>query len=185
MQKPINLLYTNEYLLLSNTFLQCLSENQSKNHSKSELNNLTKSFITATLLLSYDISTSSSNLDVDALVTNWKIGKFNLPDVDPENISSIISLKNKQKLKILLRRTYRLIFEEPGSNKKLYYMGYRSSTTHPVLDNYYSSSQGVKELRKKHGSKCFNKKILGAGGQSPPVKQATKLYSMKSFIMKL
>lgn len=65
----------------------------------------------------------------------------------------------KQKAKIYY--TYRLTSQKPGSNIKQYYMGYRGCTTHPFLDNYYSSSDLVKELKRQHGSFCFKKKILG------------------------
>lgn len=40
-------------------------------------------------------------------------------------------------------------------------MGYRGCRTHPLLDQYYSSSEVIKELKQKHGSSCFTKKILG------------------------
>ena len=65
----------------------------------------------------------------------------------------------KQRSKIYY--TYRLTYQEPGSKIKKYYMGYRGCTTHPLLDEYYSSSDLVKELKRKHGSKCLKKKILG------------------------
>lgn len=70
------------------------------------------------------------------------------------------SIENKKK-KAKIYYTYRLTYQETGNNTKQYYMGYRGCTTHPFLDEYYSSSDLVKQLKRQHGSKCFKKKILG------------------------
>lgn len=81
----------------------------------------------------------------------------NLPN-SSENVANKSKTK-EQKPKIYY--TYRLTYQEPGSDIKQYYMGYRGCITHPLLDEYYSSSNLVKELKRQHGSKCFKKKILG------------------------
>jgi hypothetical protein len=87
------------------------------------------------------------------LLQNW----HNLPN-SSENVDNKSKTK-KQKPKIYY--TYRLTYQEPGCDIKQYYMGYRGCSTHPLLDEYYSSSDLVKELKRQHGSKCLNKKILG------------------------
>lgn len=40
-------------------------------------------------------------------------------------------------------------------------MGYRGCITHPFVDQYYSSSKKIKQLKREDGSSCYVKKILG------------------------
>jgi hypothetical protein len=60
------------------------------------------------------------------LLQNWD----NLPN-SSENVENKSKTK-KQKPKIYY--TYPLTYQEPGSDIKQYYMGYRGCTTHPLLD---------------------------------------------------
>jgi hypothetical protein len=69
--------------------------------------------------------------------------------------------------KILMKRvfyTYRLTcldLDYRSKNTEIYYMGYRSTTTLPIFDVYYSSSKKVKKLVASLGKSKFSKKILG------------------------
>ena len=142
--KTSNLLYKIEYVLLSQLFFVWIryeDKNQSKKCSKSELNSFNTAFITVAQLLCYDKNNRYTNLEVE-------------PFLETQS-----NLKTKKQPKLYY--TYRLTFQKPGSEKKQYYMGYKGCTTHPLLDQYYSSSKLVKALTKKHGLECFTKKILG------------------------
>jgi hypothetical protein len=68
-------------------------------------------------------------------------------------------LKKQKGLKIYY--TYRLTLKKEGQNTNQYYMGYRSCSTSPNLDKYYSSSKQVHNWIKQNGLNCVTKKILG------------------------
>nr|YP_007507255.1 GIY-YIG endonuclease [Gonium pectorale]BAM85942.1 GIY-YIG endonuclease [Gonium pectorale] len=72
--------------------------------------------------------------------------------------------QNSQILNKKIFYTYRLTCIDDtykNNNTEIYYMGYRSTKTLPVLDDYYSSSKTVKNLIASVSKTKFKKKILG------------------------
>lgn len=58
--------------------------------------------------------------------------------------------------------TYRLTYIDPITKQKFYYMGWRTGgEKDPREDNYFSSSEIVKNLIKEQGVQNFSKKLLG------------------------
>jgi hypothetical protein len=55
--------------------------------------------------------------------------------------------------------TYRITCTHPESVERYYY-GFRKSSVHPSLDQYWSSSKYVKEAISKYGKDAFKKKII-------------------------
>jgi hypothetical protein len=76
-----------------------------------------------------------------------------------DNDDTLEKKTNVHKTKIYY--TYRLTYQDPNTNIKQYYMGYRGCPTNPFFDAYYSSSELVQNLIKTNGINCFTKKILG------------------------
>ena len=85
----------------------------------------------------------------------FKLKQFLLQDWQNLPNDSLNQNTSQEKDKLKIYYTYRLTYQEPGSNIKKYYIGYRGGRTLPHLDNYYSSSKTVKTLQKKY----FEKKI--------------------------
>ena len=58
--------------------------------------------------------------------------------------------------------TFRLTYIDPITKQKFYYMGWRTGgEKDPREDNYFSSSEIVKNLIKEQGVQNFSKKIIG------------------------
>lgn len=118
-------------------------------------------FIAIELLVNIELS----SLDKSQHFSNFLFSLKDFLLTNAENPSNIFENKNTNsdsKAKtVKVFYTYRLTYKQPGSDIKQYYMGYRGCITHPSLDKYYSSSDLVKDLIKKNGLKCFEKKILG------------------------